>query len=135
MSAPHTWFGDNVQNRCHYALCYVQFKFVSRPPTDLILRLLALLLLRPLPDFHVRVAAAPLRRHRDDDQPLDRGPIAAVVVVVLALRAKSFLYLSFLLSSTMTPKLRSCSFRLLLRSAFPSCLLSALPLAQPTPTH
>ena len=102
--------------------------------TDLVLRLLALLLwLRPLPDLHVRVAAAPLRRHRDVGHPLDRGPIAAVVV--LALRAKSFLYLSFLLSSTMTPKLRSCSFRLLLRSAFPSCLLSALPLAQPTPTH
>ena len=104
--------------------------------TDLVLRLLALLLwLRPLPDLHVRVAAAPLRRHRDVGHPLDRGPIAAVAVVVLALRAKSFLYLSFLLSSTMTPKLRSCSFRLLLRSAFPSCLLSALPLAQPTPTH
>ena len=41
--------------------------------TDLVLRLLALLLwLRPLPDLHVRVAAAPLRRHRDVGHPRSR---------------------------------------------------------------
>ena len=67
------------------------FTFVTA--TDLVLRLLPLLLwLRPLPELHVRVVAAPLRRHRDVGHPLDRGPIAAVVV--LFLKAKSFLYLS-----------------------------------------
>ena len=76
------------------------FTFVTA--TDLVLRLLPLLLwLRPLPELHVRVVAAPLRRHRDAGHPLDRGPIAAVVVV-LSLEAKSLLYLSFLDDDTKT---------------------------------
>ena len=101
------------------------FTFVTA--TDLVLRLLPLLLwLRPLPELHVRVVAAPLRRHRDVGHPLDRGPIAAVVV--LFLKAKSFLYLS--LDDDTKTAFVFVSFVI----ALPPCALS-LCLSLPQPTH